>query len=124
MIKLLFNRLIARGWDSTFLKAEILKVVNNNPNRHQDTLLDTIPRCTDPDRTAFLHIQYHPNDLPRQTIRAIYENTCGEIFKKEIGVENCLIAYSRPTNLRNLLTPTTLHQAPGKEVSTYLGETR
>ena len=116
IVKLLFQRLLARGWSATFLKQEILKYTSQNKENTPTS------RTLHANNTAFLHIQYHPYDIPRKTIRSLYEKTCGDTFRREIGIEHCVVAYSRPKNLRDLLTPTTLHQAPGKETSTYLGE--
>ena len=67
----------------------------------------------------FLHVEYHPNELPKGAIRETYNHTCGELFEKRLGIKQVTIAYSRPLNLLESLTKAKLHQAPGREASTY-----
>ena len=68
----------------------------------------------------FIHLEYHPCDISRKQIRTIYEATCGALFRDILGVKQTTIAYSRPTNVRNLVTKAKLHQAPGLPASKYL----
>ena len=67
----------------------------------------------------FLHLEYHPNELPKGAIRETYNHTCGELLEKRLGIKQVTIAYSRPLNLLESLTQAKLHQAPGREASTY-----
>ena len=69
-----------------------------------------------------MHIECGRNDLPRKVVRSIFDLTCKEMCKK-IGIDNFTIAYSRPKNIKDLVTKSKLHMAPGKEASKYyMGE--
>ena len=72
----------------------------------------------------FLHLEYHPNDIPRKKVRELFSETCVPLFTREIkdgGIEikRIIVAYSRPRNLRDLLQKAKVYQAKGGEVSTY-----
>ena len=82
----------------------------------------TEPELTNHER-IFLHWEYHPNDISRKNVRAIYNDTCKELFEDALGIKQTTIAYSRPKNLKDVLTKAKLHQAPGREASKfYSGE--
>ena len=71
-----------------------------------------------------LHMEYHPNEIPRKKIRELWNKNCGELLSKTVaegglGIEKTIIAYSRPKNLKDVLQSAKLYQHPGKEVSTY-----
>ena len=82
--------------------------------------------------TAILHVQFHPDDIPRKELRDIWERHCGSLFADltdergaKLKIENFIIAFNRPKNFRDLLSPSTLHEEEDHEVSTFfnLGET-
>jgi hypothetical protein len=67
-------------------------------------------------RSLYLHWEYHPHGIQKDKLRAIYNDT----------IQNCnpfangmTIALSRPQNLRDLLTKTTLNEPAGKQASDY-----
>ena len=71
-----------------------------------------------------LHIEYHPNEIPRKKIRELWNKNCVELLSKTVaegglGIEKTIIAYSRPKNLKDVLQSAKLYQHPGKEVSTF-----
>ena len=69
-----------------------------------------------------MHVEYGRNDLPRKVVRSIFDLTCKEMCKK-IGIDNFTVAYSRPKNIKDLVSKSKLHMAPGKEASKYyMGE--
>ena len=71
----------------------------------------------------FLNWEYHPNDIPRKNVRAIFNDTCKELFDDALGIKQITIAYSRPKNLKDVLTKAKLYQVPGREASKfYSGE--
>ena len=127
--RLLHERHVARGWDHNHMRRLILEAdfkLRQNP----PTLPAAVtPAPPDPalyqnkktDR-VFLHFEYGRNDLPRNIIRSIYNMTCKEMCEG-IGLKDLTIAYSRPKNIKDLVTKAKLHMAPGKEASKYyLGE--
>ncbi|KAL7533528.1 hypothetical protein ACHAWF_004529 [Thalassiosira exigua] len=67
----------------------------------------------------FVHWEYHPNDIPRKQIRAIYDDTLKDTLANTLGIKQTTIAFSRPENIRELLTRAKLHQAPGQPASKY-----
>ena len=87
---------------------------------------------------VFFHTQYHPKEISCQRIRNIYESCCEtpskhdnspQSFKhgicnhygNKMVIEKITIAYSRPKNLRDIISPTTLKQLSDEAtVSTFL----
>ena len=127
-IKLLYQRLRERGWQHNTLQAYFIeaakeierKSITRNPEKSSSL---------SPKERAFLHIQYHPHDIPRCIIRKIYEKNCPN-FKDfytnkggKMDIKQLTIAFSRPKNIRDTLTNARLYQPKGKEVTKYmLGE--
>jgi hypothetical protein len=73
----------------------------------------------------FIHLKYHPDNIPSRQVQELYQEHCGELLNRELGIEQPTIAYSRPKNLCNLKTKAKLHQqAPGKSSSIILEELR
>ena len=71
-----------------------------------------------------LHLEYHPDDIPREKVRQLFSEMCKPLFSRDtddggLGIKRTIIAYSRPRNLKDLLQKATLYQRRGKEVSTY-----
>jgi hypothetical protein len=61
----------------------------------------------------FLHWQYHPNDITRQQLRRLYNET----LAGKDGFDKMTICYYRPRNLREALTKTSLLEPEGERVS-------
>ena len=118
MATLLFRCYVARGWERNTIKSLVLDAdekirlcQHNDPSTTKEAL-------TNKER-VFLHLEYHPNNIPRKLIRTIYNQNCGELFNEKLGIKQTTIAYSRAKNLRDLLTQAKLHQATGHEASKY-----
>jgi len=97
--------------------------------RQQSTATTTLPANTKVaapptnKERLFIHFEYHPNDIPRREIRTIYNNHCSKVFETVLDIKQTTVAYSRPKNVRDLITKAKLHQAPGREASKfYTGE--
>ena len=130
IVMLLYQRHVARGWDRAIIKRHILdadqRVREKETEKEKEPTPTTLPinlptnlptnTCTG---TMYLHWVYHPNDIPRRRIQTIYDSCCGEIIQEEVGIEKMIIAYSRPPNIKDVLTKAKLYQAPGKEASKY-----
>ena len=126
---LLHKRHAARGWGRQQLKRLILDA-DLKLCQHPPSLPPAVtPAPPDPllfqnqsaDR-VFMHVEYGRNDLPRKVVRSIFDLTCKEMCKK-IGIDNFTVAYSRPKNIKDLVSKSKLHMAPGKEASKYyMGE--
>ena len=120
MAVLLLRRLVARGWDRTYIKSLILSA--DSRLRSAEAQSSTTPNDRRPltnKERLFLHYEYHPNGMPRGQIRQIYQSTCGELLESRLGIKQMTVAYSRPKNIRDVLVRAKLHQAPGHEASTY-----
>ena len=70
----------------------------------------------EPMPTLYFHMEYHPRGISRRQIQGIYNNTIGTtgLFKRQI------VAFSRPRNLRDLLSPSALPDMDGNNPSDYL----
>ncbi len=114
----LFDRHVARGWSREVMQEYIL-----DANRRLNLpVLTTNPTPTTPPdnkERLFIHMEYHPRDIPRKYVRAIYDSTCKETFEQVLGIKQFTVAYSRSRNIRDLVTRAKIHQAPGKPVSKY-----
>jgi hypothetical protein len=54
--------------------------------------------------TLYIHQMYHPNGLQRANIREAYNTT----LKPVLNFEKMMVTISRPRNLRDILTKTSL----------------
>ena len=124
MVTLLFRRLIARGWNSHYLLPIFIEADNHTvPTTPPPPKRQTLPRDT-----IILHMEYHPHDIPRKIVRKIFEKNCSALSNyrcdsgEELGIKKLIIAYSRPKNLQDILSPTTLNQAEDKRVTEIMGE--
>ena len=66
--------------------------------------------------TLFLHGEYHPRGVPRQTVRRIYNET----LQGHDNYRRLVIAYRRPRNLRDALMRTQLNEPEGHRISDLL----
>ena len=117
MAELLFRRHVARGWSKAIMKEYILsadmKLRNPTPK----------PATPTNDARLFLHTEYHPNDLPKHELRTLYNVHCKDVFESTLGIDQVTVAYSRPKNIKDMVTKAKLHQAEGREASKfYSGE--
>ena len=78
--------------------------------------------CNNIDEHLFIHLQYHPHDLPRREIRRLYEEHCGELFSKKLGIKQPTIAYSRLHTIAEYCTQARLHEPPEYTSETIMGE--
>ena len=117
----LFQRHIAQGWDKSTMKDYILqadlKLQSATPSKNSQT-----KELSNKER-VFIHLEYHPNDIPRKAIREIYDLHCRDVFEAELDIQQVTVAYSRAPNIKDTLTRAKLHQASGKPASKYyMGE--
>jgi hypothetical protein len=123
-VKLLYRRLLARGWESSFIRPLIIEACANADRKSsQTTPLDT-PTTEEDENRLFIHLVYHPDDIPRQRIQQLYDEHCSELLHSVIGIQRPTIAYKRPKNLGDFITRAKLHEAPGRTASIIMGEFR
>jgi hypothetical protein len=124
------TRLLARGY-SVLLITEMINKAYQKINNTDST---PIPQNNDDDisKCCFFHMLYHPMDPPSQRLQEIFQN---EIFYQSrlpdlpqllnhlrypIGINRMIVAYHRPPNLGNLLSPRIIRAEHGPLVSSYL----
>ena len=117
-----YTRLRERGWDRKTL--EPIFIAAHNKFESQSEKIKSVKKDESSEKLMILHLEYHPNEIPRKKIRKLWHKHCGDLLSKTItegglGIEKTVIAYSRPKNLKDVLQSAKLHQHPGKEVSTY-----
>jgi len=136
MAKLLFHRLIARGYTPTTLKKLFIEAANKLDNAQKQSKAKPKESTTSTekpnnllltDTDAFYKTRYHPQDITRLQIRHAYNKTCenqtelaSNGFKEIITnngssmkIKKLTIAYSRDTNIRDMLIPSKLFQPNG-----------
>ena len=123
----LYKRLLQRGWGGTYIKPIILQACEkmerrSGPDDHPNTAAalgnSTVESSAD---RLFIHLQYHPDDIPRRELQQLYDKHCAQVFQREIGLGRPTIAYSRPRNIGEYVTQAKYHQAPGREASVIMG---
>lgn len=120
---LLYQCLIARGWDKQWMKHLIMVAVDRI--QYQEQHPQPAPKTLQPKNSVFLHLQYHPNDIPRTELRALFRKNCTALEEmttendKPFAISSLIIAYSRAKNLRDVLTSAKLHEVSGNKVSQY-----
>jgi hypothetical protein len=100
-----------RGHDRLAIKTimhEAAKRIDNGTQSNNKR--QTEEQKTNNTKTLYLHWQYHPCDITKNAIRKAYSTT---LMGKD-GFDNMRICFSRPQNLRDLLTTSTLDDA-GKD---------
>ena len=116
-----YTRLRERGWDRKTL--EPIFIAAHNKFESQSEKIKSTQKDEPFKNLMILHVEYHPNEIPRKKICKLWQKHCGDLLSKKVsegglGIEKTIIAYSRPKNLKDVLQSAKLHQHPGKEVST------
>ena len=75
---------------------------------------------------VILHQEYHSHGITHNEIRNAYDKHLGELLSQDVhdgglGIDQTIVAFHRPPNLRDLLQSSRLRQVQGSEVSTYFG---
>ena len=121
LVALLFRRLLDRGWQEDDIRPLILDACKHADARAQDPK-PHVKKPTKREKNLFIHLKYHPDDVPRGRIRQLYDQHLGQVLKSELGIERPVIAYSRPPNLGDRITQAKFHEAPGRPSTFYMGE--
>ena len=114
----------ARGWERKVLEPMFIAGHDKVRSQSEHAQPTSDEEISSKER-MILHLEYHPDDIPRKLIRRTWNKYCGDFLSQDIsdgglGLKKTIIAYSRPSNLRDMLQKAKLQQIPGKEVSTYL----
>lgn len=120
-----YNHLLNRGYTTEVLNPlfqEVASVIDakrlaNGKGRRPTSRPDQPTNH----RRLFLHWEYHPRDISRQSIREAYAQTLEPIAQTApLSIEQFTLAYHNPQSLRNCLTRTQLCGDPGAQVSNYV----
>ena len=122
---LLFIRHVHQGWNQTVLKKIFASALQKLKSQLENPAPPAPPEDDDDAKKAsrrqlFFHMQYHPNNIPRKTVRQLYNEECQEVFKDRIDVEKFTVAYSKPTTIGSVIAKSHIYEVPGKEVSKYI----
>ena len=123
-VRLLYRRLLARGWERKLLRDFFLESSSRIEERSRRPCNSTTPpppEIKDEER-LFIHVEYHPDDISRKRIQELYSKHCAELFQDKLDIKRPTIAYSRPKNIGDYVTTAKLHQAPGQTASIIMGE--
>lgn len=120
----LFQRHVARGWSRIVMKEYILSAdIKLRSNKNPTSVTSQPQEPASNKERLFIHLEYHPNDIPRKRIREIYNQHCSEVFERVLSIKQTTVCYSRAKNIKDTVTKAKLHQAPGQEASKfYSGE--
>ena len=121
-VTMLYKHLLDRGWEREHIRKlmiEAITEVESRGNKGQKSSDSAEDKTSD---RLFLHLQYHPDDIPRREVQELYQEHCGKLFQRLLNIDRPTIAYSRPPNLGEFVTKAKLHQAPERTASTILGE--
>jgi hypothetical protein len=101
------ERLCRRGHEARTV-AEGIKKATKYMDEDLSSRVNSTSNSTTDERTLFLHWQYHPNDITRQQLRRLYDET----LAGKDGFDKMTICHSRPRNLREALTKKPHCQSP------------
>ena len=136
-INLLYNRLLTRGYDKEVLIQlfdEVATKIDEKPMAKVEIATKNEEKIADEGKQIFYHMQYHPKSVSRQHIQQAYTDTCdkvdnlGESFQCTYNalndgymkIKKLTVAYSRPKNLRDILSPSRLEEFDGCRVTNFL----
>ncbi len=69
----LFKRHVARGWDRATMRGYIIDADRRLERPKPSTTTQVTPIDLDAKERLFLHLEFHPHDIPRKSIRAVYD---------------------------------------------------
>ena len=125
MTQLPFKRHIAREWNQDIIKPIFASAEKKiKAELTSRTILGNLPPpnndITSKRKQQFLHLTYHPNDIPWHKIREIYKQECEETFYRELGISKFTIAYNYSSSIQSIVAKAKLFEGDGKEVSKYI----
>ena len=120
-----YGHLLKRGWsrdalDPIFRQAAVaMDKKFNKQLTAEEPLWDATPKSST--HSLFIHWEYHPRDIGRQTIRQIFNETLAPVLSESgLNVRRLTIAYSTPRSLGSCLTKTQLEEPDDIRVSSYI----
>ncbi len=137
-----YQRLLARGYTRSHLLPIFQRYLTQYSVTPSPTPVPAVaaPPATPSDKrndTIFLHLPYHPLDPPSTAVQQLFRthllkerkfNPYGPIplYKlcnskgKDLGIRRMIVAYHRPKNIGNYLTPRRIDRLPGPSASALM----
>ena len=136
-VKVFYTRLVARGYTPSHIRPIFDTYLRKYMTTAQAQQPAAPPRTTDD--CAFLHVPYHPLDPSSKEIQAAFrkhllkENPPNPYLVTplpklcngkghKLGINRLIVAYHRPRNIGNFLTPRHVDRLPGLSASAFLLE--
>ena len=110
-----FTHLLNRGYEP-----ETLTPIFEEAAAKLDSPTQTKPNHRASHNTTFLHWEYHPTGISRQTIRHAFTSILSPALAQAGLNATPTIAYSVPRSLGSCITKTQLREPPGQRVSTLI----
>ena len=141
MVKLLKVRLIERGHKEETLDPILKDCHNHLCTKYpkglpltESAFASPFPHPQPTTNNLFFHLPYHPKDISRTTMQEYYNTCCNSVDENgqsfSVGCHNkdgnmmsfsrFIVAYSRPKNMQDLLSPTTLSPPPNTTISSIV----
>ena len=129
MVRKFFRRLLWRGYNLKELTTSFQEASAYLEGKHNSRRIfvsaatkrkrkNKEPEAKDNDDNTdlYYHAEYHPRGVPRRDIQQAYTDTLRKtgLFKRQI------VAFSRPKNIGDLLSPSDLPERTGNNPSNYL----
>jgi hypothetical protein len=118
------KHLLARGHDNYNIQ-RLFRLAANSLDHHSK-LKRATPTEPTSDARVYLHMEFHPRQIPRSTIQHVFRNVCTEPFSATANQAQhqseiqLITAHHRPKNLRDLLCSTTMKQPENERVSDHI----
>jgi hypothetical protein len=133
-IQNLYTRVLARGYNKKELLIAIADANKRYGTQYNHSSTDSEPnkQKAEIDNICFFHIPYHPSDPTSNIIQDSFRreiqfprgltplHNLKNHKNTDLGINRLIVAYHRPPNISNLLSPRTMTAANGPAVSSYL----
>jgi hypothetical protein len=113
LVQAFSKHLQARGHNITEIDRTMLDAATHIENKSTEQANGPNKTTLTSAKTLFIHWQYHQYDINRTVLRRLYDET----LKGFDGFDAMTVCYSRPKNLRDILTNTVLEQPPDEKMS-------
>jgi len=81
----LYRHLLSRGWETTYIWTLIVDATTRIKER--GSCPRTPPTSQSDDKSLYIRLEYHPDNTLQQKIRQLYNEHCGKLLLKELGIE-------------------------------------
>jgi hypothetical protein len=102
----------ARGHSITEIDKTMLEAATHIENKSIEKMNRPNKETLTSTKTLSIHWQYHPYGVDRTVLHRLYDET----LKRCDGFDAMTVCYSRPKNLRDILTNTVLEQPPDEKM--------